>query len=479
MRKFLRVVFMTSYLLWQLVFPVKAYAFAPLIGIGAAAGSGFTAASGLEAFSIAAAALTVGAGIAIRLDGNTDKPVPGWPTKPGSDGKPISTPPTSADKWPDKTVPGRLMQWGWSNTQKFVPAPFTDAELMDAAKYICESVGMTPANTSQCIDWKTDYHGINVIDTTGVVPGGCPTGYVQGSGSCALSSPAEVQKPAGVECEIVFRGGKFSADSSNPSCEGVSEFKRGDCTFSISGSSLSGSCQGGSERLVMSGNSLTYTTPAGTATGSIEPQGDGKPPIITVPAGTLGAPASTGTGSGSGTGSGTGSGSGSGTGSGSGSGSGSGTGTGEEVPPLDLTSITTAISSAVSAIKATISNAVTSVVNAIQATATAIGSAVSSAVAPLVSSVSQIKDFLLSTDMPDEKAGAIKPSEVKLKLQDGDKYIGGGYCPAPKAIQFDLAGSPVRMEFSFTPFCDLAAMVRPFFVLLGYYLAARIVFRGD
>ncbi len=129
--------------------------------------------------------------------------------------------------------------------------------------------------------------------------------------------------------------------------------------------------------------------------------------------------------------------------------------------------------------KAAISNAVTSVVNAVQASATAIGSAVSSAVAPLATSVGEIKDFLLSADMPDEKASAIKPSEVKLKLQDGDKYIGGGYCPSPKSIQFDLAGSPVRMEFPFTPFCDLATMVRPFFVLLGYYLAARIIFRGE
>uniref|UniRef100_UPI001980C261 virulence factor TspB C-terminal domain-related protein n=1 Tax=Vogesella urethralis TaxID=2592656 RepID=UPI001980C261 len=74
---------------------------------------------------------------------------------------------------------------------------------------------------------------------------------------------------------------------------------------------------------------------------------------------------------------------------------------------------------------------------------------------------------------------SIKPSEVKHNLQGGDKYIGGGFCPPPKSLQFDQAGAPVRMDFPFTPYCDLASMVRPFIVLLGDFFAARIVFKGD
>lgn len=291
--KTLRVVFLSFFLLFQLVMPTRAYAFAPVVGLvgvaSAGGGAAWSAGSTAAFLTMLATGITLGGIAAYRLDGNTSQPVPGWTPKPGPDGLPYSAPPESAAK-------GR---------QCFVYD--SGGKTCEA---VCAAMGYTshPNSPDQCMYEKT----IVAYGLPHYYVAQCPSGYSLGSdGTCGLVAPFDVQKPAGVECEIVFRGGQFKFDPSNPACAGKSKTTKNGCDVSISGNSLSIVCQQGAEAMTMGDGAVSVTTPAGTKTGTAVAADGGVQ--VSVPPGVLGAPQLDPVGSGTGTETGTGTGTGTGT----------------------------------------------------------------------------------------------------------------------------------------------------------------------
>jgi hypothetical protein len=65
-----------------------------------------------------------------------------------------------------------------------------------------------------------------------------------------------------------------------------------------------------------------------------------------------------------------------------------------------------------------------------------------------------------------------------INLPDLDTNVisspSGGACPAPSAVSVFNSS----IELSYQPFCDLATALHPYFLALGWLLAAFIVFRG-
>jgi len=468
--KILRAAMLSIFLIMQLVFPLRAYAFAPVMGLAYAAGSAALQAG--ARYLVPAVGLAVGGYLATRFDGEASSLVPDWPTKSGADGKPYSVPPPTTK--PEVITGNRINYWIRGVVGPFVsvPAGAPIEYYYDQLKRLCTSV---PGNNyvygeGHCRD---SISRIVPVDNSGIVNDNsltCPVGYMMSANNtCDLSHPDLAQKPSGTPCDITFSGGTFKADPKNPGCSGVTSFERGPCTFKISGSSLSGSCTSGEEITIGAGN-IEYKTPAGTYTGTLAGGGvAGGTADITLPGGILGLPGSI-------------PGAGSGAGAVPGTGTGTGTGAGDtpaETPQLDLSSITSAITSGVDVIKAAISSAVSSVVNAVQGIATAVAAVVSPIVAPLVSSVTAIKDFVLSDEMPEAGTESISNDDVPISLQPQNKYFTGGGCPEPKRLSVNIMGKETELVFEYTPLCDLSLLVKPFFVLIGYYFAARTIFRGN
>ncbi|MDO6748528.1 virulence factor TspB C-terminal domain-related protein [Gilvimarinus sp. 1_MG-2023] len=85
------------------------------------------------------------------------------------------------------------------------------------------------------------------------------------------------------------------------------------------------------------------------------------------------------------------------------------------------------------------------------------------------------KDSLL--DSPDDnELNKIKNEEIDHSLAfsvDDSGFLGGGACPTPETIS--IAGASI--EFSYQSICDLAALLQPLLIALGYFIGAMVFLR--
>lgn len=270
--------FLAMFVLLQVTFPIRAYAVAPIAVAAAVSVTAHGALLLLKLSSLSRGSSSSSSGgggndtggMIVRLDGNTQTTPPGWATKAASDGKQVPVPPAKENKLPSKTVPGRHVNYRWSDTIKgFLPSPWTMEQYHELAKKLCEMGGESYGGGNQCIDWKGDYRGLNVIDGTGEVPGGCPSGYVENSdGSlppCKLTNPEVVQKPSGTKCEAIFKNGQFQFDPNNPACDGKTKVAESNgCETEVSAGVYKLNCV--DSKVNVSSSAITYQTPQGSGT---------------------------------------------------------------------------------------------------------------------------------------------------------------------------------------------------------------------
>ena len=132
----------------------------------------------------------------------------GWPSDPAT-GKP--TPPSSAPQAP----PASASTDCWATIHGIYGAN-SDAYVK------LTSVGFAGYINGQPY-YSCTVVSNNVTNTWYTTPGtsaapSCPAGYTASGSSCNLSSPADVQKPAGTPCQVMTDGGSAHWDSSNPAC---------------------------------------------------------------------------------------------------------------------------------------------------------------------------------------------------------------------------------------------------------------------
>lgn len=479
----------------QFFLPMKAYAFPPAL---------------VWAFG-ASVSLHAGA-LLFKLD-DVQAPVPVPPAGSSSSGGGISfklngKPSVTPQGWPDPTTPP-------SSANK---APHTETATAHCKAAVASVgafyVGVTSVETTYAVDgtfgYRCNWRASN--GNTGNwyyrIKPTCTAGYALVSGVCQLQTPELVKKPAGTECEFVYKAGNFVPDPQNPACDGkaTNTISRTGCDLTTTFEKMSMSCPSTNSSLEMTptqlsgtSESVSFSVPAtvdengaytisvpsdvknirgfddrdlqnlssftgkitvdafgsvnGSEWGCIGGSGVCSHVSVDPRGGGGGTLTGTGTdfggttgGSTGGTG-GTGGDTGTGTGTGTGDGSGTGTGDGSGTGTGDASGDLAGIGD--------------------------IEGWIDGAVGKIKSFFSGGADDVAPSSTP------ISKTDVPVQLKSGDGFMAGGQCPPPTRITVQFYGPATTIEIPYAMFCDLASMLKPVVVTVSYLAAGYIIFRRD